>query len=443
MDLQPISTLTVRQAREALVRSVPTISHAADVYDAVEAALGEAGFVDPDGGATRQALFPRDAAGWLVPQALVQLNADEADAPRPPGDLPRIAPRRFPGRGRLILSDGIGRFEVGYDDRGLKYETVSGGSGVIDSPAAEDLPYRIDPRAVPPTPRPLSLLCRPDLPVEGVDRAILTDWILALDVPSAVPARVWMPVPVTGGVDTVAQLGLDAIRRALFLSAPPSGARFAMADGLTGEALAFGVTEEEAFAAWQRAVWRVKPRRPDPKPAVGLPAAPPPPPARPGERVERFDVLVRARPSFVPPAAPIPETTPAVRVPLPATLEALPSAFVAAGFSRRLLALDRRGATVEFFERRGDGHALLVNALLADRLDLARLDDDVSAAIDAAAPWMGSDCFAHHGPRLEVRRFMRRPDGQLQLVNQGFGRGGPPTLSTATPVIWLGGTMEP
>ncbi|MEZ4464181.1 MAG: hypothetical protein R3F43_06610 [bacterium] len=440
MDLRPISTLTVRQAREALVRSVPTIGHATDVFEAVEVTLGDAGYVDPDGGDTRRVLFPRDGEGWLVPRALIQLDADDASAATPRDDLPRITPRRLPGRGRLILSDGIGRFEVGYDDRGLKYATVSGGSGIIDSPEAEDLPYRIDPRAVPPTPRPLGLLCRPDLPVEGVDRAVLVDWIMALDVASVVPARVWLPVPVTGGVDGVARVALDAIRRDLFAQSPPPGARFAIADGLTGEALAFGATEEEAFAAWQRAVWRIKPRRPDPKP-VALPPLPPPTPPREGERVEHFQVVVSARPSFVPPATPTPETTPALRVPLPGGLSAVPPTYAAAGFTRRVLAIDPRGALVELLERRVDDTALLVNALLADRVDPARLERDLAAATEAALPWIGSDRFAEHGRRLEVRGYIRRPDGQLQLTQQSFSFGGPPALSTAAPVIWLRGDM--
>ena len=68
----PISPLPVRVAREALVRSLPTLAHAVDLYEAVSEALGDQAYHDPDGGEVCQKLYRRDGLGWLVPRCVVE-----------------------------------------------------------------------------------------------------------------------------------------------------------------------------------------------------------------------------------------------------------------------------------------------------------------------------------------------------------------------------------
>ena len=272
----PISPLPVRVAREALVRSLPTLAHAVDLYAAVSEALGDQAYHDPDGGEVCHQLYRRDAQGWLVPRCVVEqsfagrvirpieVRGGGELLPPPAPQVPRIMPKRFVRPGHIRLDDGEGSFEIAYNAHGVMFETSSSGGGLMDRRDWEDLPYRIDPQARPPTRRPLALLCSPDLVPEGVDLATLCGWVAAIDPGARVPARVWLPVPRPGGVAGVLRVGVAGLRQALFAEPPPPEARFVVVDGVAGTAIGYGASEDEAFAAWQRAVWRVKPWVPRP-----------------------------------------------------------------------------------------------------------------------------------------------------------------------------------
>ncbi len=75
------------------------------------------------------------------------------------------------------------------------------------------------------------------------------------------PGRIHYPVLVPGGVETVWRMGLVGCRRALAGGGLPSAVRFLVADGLEGRALGWGVTREEALAAYAAEVARELPRQ--------------------------------------------------------------------------------------------------------------------------------------------------------------------------------------
>jgi hypothetical protein len=432
----PISPLPVRVARDALVRSLPTLGHAVDLYEAVGEALGDQVFHDPDGGDVTRKIYPRDSDGWLVPHCPLELSfagrgvlpvqvlgGGELVPPRAP-EVPKLIPRRHARPGHIRLDDGEGHFEIAYNTHGVKFETSSSGGGLVDRRDWEDLPYRIDPTARPPTPRPLSLLCHPDLPPEGVGLATLTAWTAALDPRTRVPARVWLEVPRPGGPEGVLAVGLAGLRRVFFEQPPPPDARWVVVDGVAGTAIGYGATPDEAHAAWQHAVWRVKPRAPEPKPATPVPLVPEQPPSETknpdGSTTFHLGTIVLSgRGSALDPPVDTPDTLPAVRLPLPPLDFTVPAAFRAVGFERRVVLVGGRGRLgTALLRPEGSGY-VLVGQDVVDRIDpttlLAELDR-------AEARFPTQDPFATgHGPRWGQRTFMVDPAGALRVTQASHG----------------------
>lgn len=431
----PISPLPVRLARQALVRSLPTLGHAVDLYEAVCDALGEQAFHDPDGGEVVRKIYPRDAEGWLVPHCPIELSfagrgvfpvevlgGGEPVPPRAP-EVPRIMPKRFVRPGHIRLDDGEGSFEIAYNAHGVKFETSSAG-GLVDSRTWEDLPYRIDPQARPPTRRPLSILCEPDLVPEGVDLSTLCGWVAALDHGARVPARVWLPVPRPGGPEGVLRVGIAGLRRAFFEQPPPTDPHFVVVDGVAGTAIGYGATEDEAFANWQRAVWRVKPRVPEQKPPAPVPLVPEQPPSveehPDGSKTYHLGTfMLAAAGSALDPPVDTPDTLPAVRIPLAPLDLTVPPAFRAQGFERRVVLVGGRGHLSTALLRPEGAGCLLVGQDVMDQLDPTTLLSELAQA-EAKSPV--PDPFAlGHGPRWGQRTFIIGPRGGLMATAASYG----------------------
>jgi len=72
--LVTLGHLTMHESRLALQRSLPTMHDAIGLFDAVVEALGERGWLDPEGGEQRRLLLVRDPEDreWVVPTALFE-----------------------------------------------------------------------------------------------------------------------------------------------------------------------------------------------------------------------------------------------------------------------------------------------------------------------------------------------------------------------------------
>ena len=456
----PISPLPVRLARQALVRSLPTLGHAVDLFEAVCEALGDQVFHDPDGGEVIRKIYPRDAEGWLVPHCPVELSfagrgvmpievlGGGEPVPLRAPEVPRIMPKRFVRPGHIRLDDGEGSFEIAYNAHGVMFETSSAG-GLVDSRTWEDLPYRIDPQARPPTRRPLSILCEPGLVPEGVDLSTLCGWVATLDPGARVPARVWLPVPRPGGPEGVLRVGIAGLRRAFFEQPPPPEAReasddrserrqvvgrsperaaevarFVVVDGVAGTAIGYGATEDDAFADWQQAVWRVKPRAPEQKPAAPVPLVPEQPPSveehPDGSKTYHLGTIVLAGAgSALDPPVDTPDTLPAVRIPLAPLDLTVPPAFRAQGFERRVVLVGGRGHLSTALLRPEGAGCLLVGQDVMDQLDPTTLLSELAQA-EAKSPV--PDPFAErHGSRWGQRTFIIGPRGGLMATAASYG----------------------
>lgn len=330
--------------------------HAEMLFDVVAAQLGDAGWQETANGGTIRRLFRRDAVDptQIVPWPMLELSTGERFGVvtdwMPVGDRPVEAPAqqsappprlRGPGPGEIRLLDGDEHIEIVYDDEGSKCETCRSHH-----------------------PHPLAGLA-PALAAEGGNPIELVGrFLAALDPRRHGPGRVLMPVALPHGAAGVWRCGLRALRRALFSDSEARGAGWAVADGLTGTALGFGATREEALARWRTAVAS---RSPWPEPKR---VAEPPSDLPPGAMV------IRAPSPDVPMPAAVPDNVPAALVPL-ALAPADPP-----GFGSWTTLLGAHGATsFAACRRRRKGFTLIGQHVLAavdpDRLDaeMDRVDE--------------------------------------------------------------------
>lgn len=248
-------------------------------------------------------------------------------------------------------------------------------------------------------------------------------FVVGLDDARFGPGRVHYPVPVPGGLRTAWHVGLSGCRRALHAERVEAGARFLVADGLEGRATGWGVTREEALAAYAAEVARELPRQRyeeqfanddydddgnllkrgslegmfgeqpplEEAPAAGsyVEGAPPEPEIDPitgAVELTGGPMRLRGPSSDAPPVPARPECVPHVLIPL----EASPASPPPAGRWVRLLG--EQGVTRHAVRLKdGDGF-LLVGADLLGHVDLRTLRADLDR-IDAEA--------AERGPSIE------------------------------------------
>jgi len=211
---------------------------------------------------------------------------------------------------------------------------------------------------------------------------LVADYVAALDPGRHSPGRVRLAVPLPA-VTGRWWHGLHAIREALFDDAIPSDARWAVADGYAGTALAWGATREDALAAWRGVVDHVRPR----------PATSEIPPDFPPESVVSCEVsdgvwsaeaFLRGQRSDMAEPEPTPANTPAVLVPLaPAPPRPPPR-------GRWVRLLGDRGTTVHAVYLRDAAGFTLVGEKLLEILSLDGLGrrlDAVPSHPEPDLPW--------------------------------------------------------
>jgi len=361
--LVTVGHLPIRRAQRAIIGAVPTMHHAAELLDALIAALGDRAWIDPSWTAYDRRVYVRDSdrAEWIVATSVLEhrfvdrhelkiaLSADaSAPAPRPAPDIVPEGP--LMRTGDLFLREGSACLQIGYDERGLLREVLeTGGDFFVCGYRAETVPHTIDPLARPPTVMPHSVLCRADIPDPSWSIDQLAQLLANLNPVARVPARLRVPAPLPLGAEGVRMRAIDALREACFRGVIPDAARFAVADGFDGVALGWGATAEEAIAHWEQEVFRKKPRPPQ------APSAPPPDDDEPkpiprigNDRPREFRSPDGKTVGFstgmmtlggiggggVPWPAAIPTNVPALLIPLPAVPEAVPAAFARVGFDR-------------------------------------------------------------------------------------------------------------
>jgi hypothetical protein len=245
-DPGPGLTDAVRAIRDA----IPTSRHAKMLFDMVVELLGPRAVVETAGGKTQFAVFCRETprSTSLVPWPLLRLGAKgrlstvipligPAEPPPRPGSAPKL---RNLGPGEIVLHDGPHSVTVTYGDDGRWMETSRS-----EDPAA--------------LARVLSALARGTArPVE-----LLAESVASIDLARHGPGRALCPEPVPS-VQSAWNCGLFAIRDALFDGRIPPEARWAMADGYEGTAIAWGPTREEAISAWRTELLRARPSPPKP-----------------------------------------------------------------------------------------------------------------------------------------------------------------------------------
>ncbi|HEX5137388.1 MAG TPA: hypothetical protein VFY93_10465 [Planctomycetota bacterium] len=256
-DPHPGLTEPVRAIRDA----VPTSRHAKMLFDMVVELLGPRAVVETADGKTQYAVFHRETprSTSVVPWPLLRLGTKgrlstvipligPAEPPPRPGSPPKL---RNLGPGEIVLHDGPHSVTVTYGDDGRWMETSRS-----EDPAT--------------LARVLSALARGTArPVE-----LLAESAANIDLTRYGPGRVLCPEPVPS-VQSAWNCGLFAIRDALFDGRIPPEARWAVADGYEGTAIAWGLTREEAISAWRAELLRARPS--PPKPAEpSMPRAPPP-----------------------------------------------------------------------------------------------------------------------------------------------------------------------
>ncbi|MEZ4394216.1 MAG: hypothetical protein R3A48_24350 [Polyangiales bacterium] len=417
--------LPMRAAYRAMRRSLPTMDHAARVFEAAMRLLGESVWTDPEGGADRRRVHRVDAEDrrWLFPQPSLEhawgggtgaskgglfrntafpppVDAPPGwtydDPPFDPGDpRPQVAPRGASMRaGSLAIRQGPARFEIVYDAEGLIEECRTSGSDFYTSALYDGVrPFAIDPQARPPTTPPVSALTDPRLVAEGVSVETLAQMLADME-PSASRARVRLPTPVPGGAVGVWTVALRAIRRAIWDGAVPDDAGWVIADGFEGSAVATGDTPESTWEAFQRALFRERLRPPSAAPPT--PPSPPPPrsledavssqsAAAANDASARVTLLLAqsitvtgtSRGASLAWPAPTPANTPAGRLPLP-PLPAVPAAYEAAGFTRWLrVPVDGGEVRHALLRQEPDGWTLVGDGVL-DAVIPSQIPDDLA-----------------------------------------------------------------
>ena len=427
-----VGHLPMRQARAAITRSLPTMHHALRLFEAVVEHLGERAWLDPEGGDQRQRLLLRDVehSDWLVPVPLVEhcwsgargehslgtfINPNAvipADAPEgwKPGDPwygevdpePEVYPEGPDMRaGEFAIAEGPAYFRVCYDDRGLKGETQSSATDNYTFARYDALrPYTVDPLARPPTAAPLSLLCRDDLDPEGHTIADLAEMICTMEPVARVPARVRLPLPIPGGAEGAWTRACWAMREALWSGRVPASARWLVADGFDGSALAWGDTRAQALERYEAELARVRPRPPGWKPepeqeALTLPEADAGPRVlkdEEGQTVGFSTGTIRLEAPAVGELAwpmPLPRFTPAVLLPLPPLPSDIPDHLRAAGYRRWVRLLGGYGAVGHGLLREDEaGGFTLIGAGVLDLVtDPEALEEEMDACDDKDRAW--------------------------------------------------------
>jgi len=260
---RPLDDPDAFRVSHAIRDAIPTRVHAEMLMDVILDGLGRAAWTESYNDGSRHLVFRRERpdADVVVPTPLISLDTRGRQSAvvmiaRPEGapDEPPPRPGRVPklrnlGPGEVLLYDGPHSITITYGDDGRWKEITRGGpketlAGVLPALAKK-------------TANPVELL---------------GEFMANLDLSRHGKGRVRMPVPMPNGVRASWLCGLHAIRTALFEDRLPGGAGWAIADGWTGRALAWGVTREKAEAAWQEEVQRV---RPWPEKPVKPPEPPP------------------------------------------------------------------------------------------------------------------------------------------------------------------------
>jgi hypothetical protein len=411
---------TQREASLAVRRSVPTMDHAVRLVAAVRDQLGDRAWADPAGGTRVERLhrLAEHGDGWVAPTPIVELvhgrdgeitlatfvQGDEAAAAQPPGGAspapaaarPQLRPRGpTMHSGTLTFAEGPSNYFLRYDEEGLFKDCVQTGGDIFTAlHHGDERPPAIDPLARPPTLPPPSLLCRADLDPEGHPVEDFARKVIALDPAARAPALVRLPVPVPVGAGGVWQVGLLALRRALFAGSVSADAGFAVADGMEGTAIAWGSTLEDALRTWSGELFRAKPKPP-------LPPEPAPPPTdlhEPADGPRTFrdaDGKVKGfstgkvtlsfgggdgEPPLPWPAA-VPDKMPAAAIPIP-PLPHRPESFARAGFTAWVRTVGQHGHVRHALARRDpDGTSFtLIGEGVLDLVDPDALDAELARA---------------------------------------------------------------
>lgn len=346
--------------------AVPTNVHAEMLFGLVTDLLGDAAWIETSDGGTKRVLFRREAPGsdTVVPWPLLSLCTTGRHGiivPMAGPDGTRFVPPRRPGRapklrnlgpGEILIHDGPQSVTLTYDDDGRWMEVTRGGP-------KETLWGAID-----------ALAQRTANPVE-----LLAGFLAEMDVRRHGPGLAYLPVPLPGGAQGVWLGGLFALRQAVFEGRVPEDAKWAVADGYTSTAIAWGATREDAMAAWRVEVERTRPFPAAPQePPVPLPKSSVETTSDPEAGTFRFAVTMRGSRGDAAMPVPAPANTPAALIPLAPPPKRPPPV----GAWTRLLG--RSGATVHgALLRRGAGF-LLIGERLAETLgpgDIPGLERDL------------------------------------------------------------------
>lgn len=298
--------------------AVPTIRHAEMLFDLATDELGDDAFVETADGGRCGTLYRCDA-GW---NQLVH-----------PWPILRVTP------GSLEIGVGTETAGVRFDEQGEAFESQG-------SPAAFEA---VNAALAPGKASPLELLAA---------------HVLRLDPARIGPGRLFCSVPFPQGAGALWHEGRRHLRDALWVDRVPRDARWAVADTLSGDALAWGATRDAALGAWcdaidRRLPWIPKAEAPD----RGL--------TEEEAAIEGIPISRGPEPDAPMPAR-APEFIPAAVVPLAAP---------PAGQWRRLLS---DGGAPAFAVQRADpgGFTLFGDAVVAE-IHRARLDARLRQADDA------------------------------------------------------------
>ncbi len=436
-----VGAIPSAQALQAVKRSVFTMAQAVQVADAVQAALEDRAWLDPDRpDATVLYLRDPERPDLLVPVPLLQLNfhapvpapdrfileLDGGKRPCPSNrwepDILPMGPDMRPGSVRF--AEGAAYLEFVFDQRGVYKECSRAGGDTPTSMYFGDCrPCTVDPLTLPPQTPPIGLLCREDLDPAGHEPAALARMVTELCPHERVAARVRLPMPVPDGPRAVLGRGLAAIRRALEAGSIPDEARWVVCDGFVGEAMASGTSLQEAFAAWTEEVERVRPglpaharptprEEPDPPtPEDGSESVHPSAPTRLDERraargeptVVRDDegevvgwrsgsitLTSPPREPGVPWPLPAPRNVPGVAVPLSPLPARIPRPFADAGFRVWVRVIGELGHSGLLLLREdGEGEFTTVGEGVLELVDPSILDAELDAADEAWAEHIG------------------------------------------------------
>lgn len=351
----------------ALRNAIPSVKGASALFDMVIAHLGERAVVETSGskesGRTKVLHVRAGGDGSLViPWPLLSLAiADPAildefaagsesvagPAPLPASGFIELTGAFHPVPATLTLHDGPEALSVNYRRDGRWQDTSE---GFAPAPFAA---------------LSIALACSTAAPLE-----LLAAYVASIDLGRHGPARVWMPAPQPGGVDGVWLAARGAIREAVEAGRAPRGATWAVADGYTGSAIAFGPSRETAMTAWRAEVERVRPAPPEPTaadPDDEPDGAAPKWDSGPAHELEGA-MEFRVRGFDVPPFDPSPKATPAAVLPIAAVPGPAPST----GELTRWIGA--RGTTQFAVRLSRDDRFTLVGVGMLPRIDLATLD---------------------------------------------------------------------